>query len=288
METRAYIESGILDLYAIGALSSEEMAGVECMLASHPELQSELNLIQGSLVKYSSDFERTPPIALREKILNSLEFADIPAESEETETNKIKNEPNVRQLVPDNLPVEKPAAKNISLYKMGIAASVGLLILSGLIIYILQNQLNSSRENLATASSQMKEYQKTSKDMQLQIASLSDTKRFLTMPGNVVIPLGGLALNPKASATIVWNSSNQSTYIAMDKLPVQDATKQYQLWAIVDGKPVDLGILPQHFTPEDFIKVKVANQPQAFAITIEPKGGSVSPTMEQMIVLGKV
>ena len=100
--------------------------------------------------------------------------------------------------------------------------------------------------------------------------------------------VAGLALSPAAKALIFWDKERKATYINTKDLPPLAQEKQYQLWAIVDGKPVDLGVLPTDKQQTALIKVKDVSEPQAFAITIEPKGGSVNPTMDQMIVLGKL
>jgi hypothetical protein len=36
------------------------------------------------------------------------------------------------------------------------------------------------------------------------------------------------------------------------------------------------------------VEMKMVNAAQTFAITLEPKGGSVSPTMDQLYVMGNV
>ena len=61
---------------------------------------------------------------------------------------------------------------------------------------------------------------------------------------------------------------------------------QYQLWALVDGKPVSAGM----YSAEKDTKEILANIPkaQAFAITLEKQGGSTSPTMENMFVMGNI
>jgi anti-sigma-K factor RskA len=68
----------------------------------------------------------------------------------------------------------------------------------------------------------------------------------------------------------------------MDKIP---PGKQYQLWAIVDGKPVDAGMVGDC---EGLCKMKVINRAEAFAITLEKEGGSSAPTLTAMYVMGKV
>jgi anti-sigma-K factor RskA len=53
--------------------------------------------------------------------------------------------------------------------------------------------------------------------------------------------------------------------------------------------PTSIGLL-ENFTAEEtkVFKVENADGAEAFGITLEPAGGSQSPTMEQLYTLGKV
>ena len=71
-------------------------------------------------------------------------------------------------------------------------------------------------------------------------------------------------------------------------MPVNDKDHQYQLWALVGGKPIDLGVFdksPKDTT--DMKEMKSIASAEAFAVTLEPRGGSINPTMNEMMVLGK-
>ncbi|MBN9338222.1 MAG: anti-sigma factor, partial [Chryseobacterium sp.] len=61
---------------------------------------------------------------------------------------------------------------------------------------------------------------------------------------------------------------------------------EYQLWAISDGKPVSAGM----YSEDKDSKIVLSNIPnaQAFAITLEKRGGSPVPTMENMFVIGNI
>lgn len=73
------------------------------------------------------------------------------------------------------------------------------------------------------------------------------------------------------------------------QLPVNDKSHQYQLWALVNGKPVDLGVFDvKADTAGILVNMKEIANAQTFAVTIEKRGGSPSPTMDQMIVAGNV
>jgi anti-sigma-K factor RskA len=71
------------------------------------------------------------------------------------------------------------------------------------------------------------------------------------------------------------------------KLPQNDKDHQYQLWALVGGKPVDLGVFDAPADSTQMKEMKSIARADAFAVTLEPKGGSINPTMDQMVVLGK-
>jgi anti-sigma-K factor RskA len=61
------------------------------------------------------------------------------------------------------------------------------------------------------------------------------------------------------------------------------------LWAMVNGKPVDLGVFDAQNQPKKLLlAMKEVGDAQAFAVTLEKRGGSASPTMEKMVVLGAV
>ena len=103
------------------------------------------------------------------------------------------------------------------------------------------------------------------------------------------VKLAGVANSPKAKMLVYWNKNNKNILInhrAMD-LPKTDKTHEYQLWALVDGKPVSLGVFGEN-AKEAVQQMVTVPKAQAFAVTIEPIGGSVNPTMEKMVVMGGV
>ncbi len=105
-------------------------------------------------------------------------------------------------------------------------------------------------------------------------------------PAMAVIKMPGIAGKEDNLATLYWNTKNKDVYVMLNKLPVPAKGKQFQLWALVDGKPVDAGLLNSEC--QGVCKMKNIPKAQAFAITLENEGGSPAPTMQQMYVLGKV
>jgi anti-sigma-K factor RskA len=101
----------------------------------------------------------------------------------------------------------------------------------------------------------------------------------------IVVKMKGVAGKENSFATVYWNTRTSDLYLHQNRLPAPPPGKQYQLWAIMDGKPVDAGMLTSCTT---LCKLKNINAAQAFAITLEKEGGSPVPTMSEMYVLGKI
>jgi anti-sigma-K factor RskA len=105
------------------------------------------------------------------------------------------------------------------------------------------------------------------------------------------VKLAGVPNSPKAEMLVYWNKSNKNVvinYSAMD-LPKTDQAHEYQLWALVDGKPVSLGVFGSNENAQEAVKkMETIQKAQAFAVTIEPTGGSTNPTMEKMVVMGTI
>ncbi|RZK28201.1 MAG: anti-sigma factor [Hymenobacter sp.] len=65
--------------------------------------------------------------------------------------------------------------------------------------------------------------------------------------------------------------------------------KQYQLWALDNGKPVDAGVLTAATTAGSGLQqMKDIASAQTFAMTVEPTGGSAGPTLTTMTVVGNI
>ncbi len=77
------------------------------------------------------------------------------------------------------------------------------------------------------------------------------------------------------------DSTSQSVYMVVKNMPKLPSDKQYQLWALINGKPKDLGVFD--VSDEKFIiKMNGTQKADAFAITIEQKGGSPTPNLYKM------
>lgn len=90
-----------------------------------------------------------------------------------------------------------------------------------------------------------------------------------------------------ALVDVFWDQDSKEVLLAVNQLAKLDHENDYQLWAIGDDVPVGIGLVDP-LSIRGLQTMKLASSDQAFAITIEPKGGSESPTLEKLVVLGEV
>lgn len=270
MDIKAYIESGILESYVMGLATEAECREVEFHAAKFPEIKNELLAIELSINKYALLHQKNPPEHLKEKIFSQIS-------SQENKTAKIIDIKTAK--APDNT-----AGKNS--WSFWVAASVLLLLVSVAGNYFLYNKWRSAENELIALNAE-----KTMIADQLNIQKTSFEKMnaemaVLKQPFNKVVSLKGIpAISPNSLATVYWNQNSKEVFINVNSLPVPPADKQYQLWALANGTPIDAGV----FEASDSVglqKMKVIENAQAFAVTLEQKGGSQTPTLAAMYVMG--
>jgi len=277
-DIKSYIESGILELYVFGDLTPEEMLQVREMAAKYPEVKTELDEIERSLEKYAQENAIAPSDNQREKVLNSLltNFAD---DATFANDDRVKIMP-VHDEDDDNV-IALPRANNF--YKYAFAACLALLLISLVSLYSVYSKLQQSNEQIAVLTTQKQEFSKTVNFVQGELNVLTDTSfKFRKLQGTKVSPASKMA--------VAWSAKRREVWIDMKHtdLPANDKEHQYQLWALVKGKPVDLGVFDTgKDTTTDMIKMKPTVFADAFAVTLEPRGGSVNPTLSEMMVMGK-
>lgn len=269
MNIQEYIESGALESYALGLGTEAERRETERLLASHPELQQELQAIQAGLEVYASVHAVAPPDALRDKVLHAMEQSTV------TDA-KIPSASNVRQL---------PVTARMS---YGLAAAWALFIVSfgaAVFFYGKWQSAEKGYQGLLAEKTQLAEQYEVAK---AGYNALADLNSALNSADNQIIRLGGTASSPEASAVLAWNKTTGTVKLWAQAMPANETDKQYQLWAIVDGKPVDAGVFDVQPDAMAMLEMKNFTSAQAFAVTLEPRGGSVNPTLSAMVVIGEV
>lgn len=262
MDIKEYISSGVIETYLLGIASPQEVAELESLRKQHPEIELAIQEAQDIIEGFAMSHLETPPAKVKDKLWAELGLLESSKEEE----------------VPVVKVVELPAVPTSPIYKYLAAASVIVLLGSLIYNFVLMGKVDSLRADIDSLNT---------KDRLIN-QELSDTKQQLAVinnPNSKHIRLDGTENFKGNLASVVWNNESKEVYLQLHQMQTLPSDKQYQLWAIVGGQPVDLGV---YQTGAAMQKMKNIEGAQMFAITIEKAGGSATPTLDQMIVAGPV
>lgn len=289
MNTKEYIESGILEEYVLGTVSPQEKREVECMSSIYPEIRQELDTLSAALEQYALSLRHEPPADIKTKLLGELEFGKPHTELSETTAPPITDVPTetpaettVRPLYPDEDVTSRPTFRVTWM----VAASIGLLML--VFTYYLYSQLQDSRQSLSALRATNEQIAEELRVTQARQTEAEQTLAVLKEPGTQIIRLNPTDSTTANLATVYWNTHTGQVNLDIDSLVRPPETQQYQLWAIVDGKPVDAGVFDVGDPNRIVQQTKKFLKADAFAITLERRGGSPTPTLSAMVVVGNV
>lgn len=109
-----------------------------------------------------------------------------------------------------------------------------------------------------------------------------------------MVVLKGQEADPVGYGKIIWDPIAKKAILHVSNLPPLAADKDYQLWVIRDQKPVDAGVFQVKGSRPGGELYKIDNLVEtdrtrinAFAITLEPKGGLPQPS-GKMYLLGSI
>ena len=272
MDIQEYIQSGIIESYVLGLASAEESAEVEKLSLQYPDVKQAINEFSVLFEQQAFENAVTPPQDVKGTIMAAIR--------EEAKGAPLVSLPENGKAFTD-IP-----SKSFRLWKMVAAASVILLVISTALNFYFYNQYRDRNNAYQALLSERNTLQASNQLYQTHLREWQNAAEMMADTAMIMIKMPGIAGKKQHEATVFWNTKNKDVYVMPNKLPNPGSGKQFQLWALVDGKPVDAGVLDPGCT--GVCKMKNIPRAQAFAITLENQGGSPTPTMQQMYVLGKV
>lgn len=266
MDINEYIASGTLELYALGAADDQERREVECLASIYPEVKQELDRLTAAMESYATTYSKEPPADLKAQIMGQLTFGEPQPEP-----------------VAAPIPVSRP----IYNFTWIAAASVGLILLSFALFLV--NQLRESQQAQATLRSSNNSLQDEIRQIRDRQLGAEATIALLKQPGTRVIPVVGNEKAPGGKLAVYWNASSKQVAVEVSGMPKLADDQQYQLWSLVDGKPIDAGVFENLPTAGQIQRMNRAiGAADAFAVTIERRGGSPTPTLTALVAVGNV
>jgi anti-sigma-K factor RskA len=259
LNSNEIISSGLLELYVLGQTNAEETMQVSQWINQYPEVALEVEQIEATLIELDQ-LNGIPVVDdVKKNIWNNIDFDQKENESKVVSINNATTNKKFN-------------------YKLAAAAAVALLLSLGAFTAYNFSKLKSVNQDLATTKNELNKAKSEVEALKNKIAvPLNDYSQ--------QVVLKGTKASPNSTAKLFYIKNTNEVYIEPSGLPTAPTGFQYQLWAIVDGKPVDAGMIQHNGEKYNLQKMKSFGKVEAFAITLEKQGGSATPTLEQMYVM---
>jgi anti-sigma-K factor RskA len=258
-----YIASGILELYVLGELTEQERSDVEKNLARYPELREELARVEETQEKLLMTAAIKPRVSVKADLFKKIES---------------KPEAKVVSMKPDS---------SSTFWKFAAAASVTIAVIASYYAYDFHSKWKSSETNLADLIAQNQRMADQYNQVNQKIEKIQNDLIITSSPAFSRVIMVGTPNSPEALASVYWNQTTKEVYLSLQNMKELSQENQYQLWALIDGKPVDAGVFDGNVA--GLIRMKdIPAGAGTFAVTIERRGGVPSPTLSTMQVAGNV
>jgi anti-sigma-K factor RskA len=262
MNPEEIIASGKLEMYVCGALPEDEALEVEKAINEFPEVKRELELIEKSLLHLAEAV--APPV----QVMTWSYILERIRKTSDAGSTKVRS-------------LNWPAIT-------GWAAAI--LFMGGIMWMLKQtNDLNNSIKVTTIENTILRE-EKSKAETQLaenaEVLEVLRSKQYqaYTLPGNQ-------AVAPEAFAKVFLNKKENVAYIDVKGLPTPPRGKVYQVWSLKMEPltPTSVGLIAaENQVGEGIYKFVNFPDPEAFGITLEPEGGSETPTLSQLYTLGMI
>ncbi|WP_294210973.1 anti-sigma factor [uncultured Chryseobacterium sp.] len=274
MNTKEYISSGIIESYILGLASPEEAGILECVMKNNAEVKAAFEEAQKVLEDLATAQAVAPPADLKSKIWNKIQEEQTTELPKPAVANEVQPKPHIK---PVHDVRTSPERKNG--WKTYAVAATALFLVSTAANLFWMSERSESKKQIAQLEAQQK-------NNALALQNMQQKWTMISSPEMKMVMLKGVEKHTDSKAMVFWDTKTKEVYLSAETLPKAPEGMQYQLWAIEGGKPVSAGMYSEDKDAK--IALSTIPQAQAFAITLEKKGGSEVPTMENMYVMGEV
>lgn len=257
--------------YVLDALEPEERNEFEEMLQNASEDERELFQQMRSAANqmaFSIDGNEAP-LAVRKRILKQVQPEDD--ENYETDINSQSS--------------GGEDSDSFDRTTFAIAASFALLLVTLSLVFYSFNL----RTEISTQEEVIQEQQVRISELQSEIEQKEELLSILESREVDLVLMSGMEANPNGYGKVIWDSESNRALLQVSNLPAVPSDKDYQLWIIKNNKPVSAGVFTVNDPEKDsFFKIEEMEASEqtadAFAITMEPKGGMPQPTGDMYLM----
>lgn len=240
---KIFLDTDLLEQYLLGTTADEESMQVERYIAMYPEVKETYDELQVNLETFAKMHAVKTPAGLKEKIMASIR-------------------------------VEKAGRKRF--YQYAIAASFAAFLFAAAAYFFYQQNQSLQEENQMVKN----QIQLLEENMKEGLEDVRNQFVVLNNPKTKKVTVQGNKKAEELKAVAYINPVKKLSYINVSKLPNLPENQCFQMWAEVNGEMVNLGIIKE---TKDNLMALPYNDKAVSYITIEPKGGNVTPTVENIV-----
>ncbi|MBD0779836.1 anti-sigma factor [Maribacter sp. ANRC-HE7] len=242
---KIFLDSDLLEKYLLGTTNQQESLQVERYLAMYPEVRETYNELQGNLETFAKLHAIKTPEGLKNKIMARIK-------SENTSRRKF--------------------------FRYAMAASFAAVMFAGASYFLWNQNQNLQDENVLVNN----KIETLKEDMRLELEDVRNQFIVLNNPLTKKYNVKGNKNAKELKAVAYINPVKKLSYINVKKLPHLSKNQSFQMWAEVNGKMINLGIIDESAGQEKLLALPYADKAVSY-ITIEPKGGNNTPTVENIV-----
>ena len=242
---RIFLDTDLLEKYLLGNTSEKESQQVERYIAMYPEVRKTYNELQENLEAFAKMHALKTPEGLKAKIL-------VRIRAQQAGRRKFR--------------------------RYAIAATIAAFIFAGSSYFFWNQSQNLQQENIIVNN----KIKTLEADMRSQLEDVRNQFIVLNNPSTRKYMVNGNKKARELKAVAYINPVKKLSYINVRNLPNLPEDKCYQMWAEVNGEMVNLGVIKEIKDKDKLLALPYAEDAISY-ITIEPKGGNDTPTVQNIV-----
>jgi anti-sigma-K factor RskA len=260
----------LLPALSLGALDADEHREVAAHVSTCAECTAELATLERVVQEIGVDAPPvTPPAPLKGRVLARIEHERA------TQVSSMSRMP-------------RPSAPARPLWAHGLALAASIAVAVGALLYAwaLRSEVSILRQSVVAQSDQAAKLRGELATLRRNWVEVTRAMDVLRAPDMLRVDLKGQATLPTAAGRAFWSRSAGLMFTA-EGLPALPKDKVYQLWTIKGAVATGAGTFVPDAGGAAAVTALVAAGsavPDAFGVTIEPAGGSTTPTMPIVMV----
>jgi anti-sigma-K factor RskA len=242
---RIFLDTDLLEKYLLGTTTLEESHQVERYIAMYPEVRKTYEELQENLETFAKLHALKTPEGLKNRILERIR-------AQQTGRRRFQ--------------------------RFAIAATIAALLFAGSSYFFYNQSQNLQQEN-TIVNNKIKTLEA---DMRSQLEDVRNQFIVLNNPSTRKFMINGNKKARELKAVAYVNPVKKLSYINVRNLPNLPEDQCYQMWAEVNGEMVNLGVIKDIQDKDKLMALPYAEKAVSY-ITIEPKGGNNTPTVQNIV-----